>query len=131
MTVEQLIEDFAFLDSWEDRYGYILELGKSLAPLTDDERNETTHVKGCVSQVWLVTERDGNQLSWRGDSDSAIVRGLIAVLLTIFSGKSTEEIRNIDPQPIMAKLGLDQHLTPQRANGLVAMINRIKAEAAA
>jgi len=132
MTADQLVEDFSFLDTWEDRYAYLLELGRALAPLAETERNEATHVKGCVSQVWLITERgEGTALRFRGDSDSLIVRGLIAILLVLFSDKPCAEILSIDPAPVLAKLGLDQHLTPQRANGLAAMIRRIKAEAAA
>lgn len=132
MTAEQLVEDFGFLDTWEDRYAYLLELGRALAPLAEEERNDTTHVKGCVSQVWLVTEAgEDKTLSFRGDSDSLIVRGLIAILLVLFSGKTCEEILATDPAPVLAQIGLDQHLTPQRANGLAAMIQRIKAHATA
>jgi len=130
-SATQLVEDFSFLDTWEDRYAYLLELGRGLAPLADAERNETTHVKGCVSQVWLVTEKGAdNVLHFRGDSDSLIVRGLIAILFVLFSDRPCEEILSTDPAPVLEKLGLDQHLTPQRANGLAAMIRRIKAEAA-
>lgn len=131
-NADQLVDDFTFLDTWEDRYGYLLELGRDLQPLEETERNDQTHVKGCVSQVWLVTEPGpGGNLAFRGDSDSLIVRGLIAILLVLYSGRSPEEILETDPQPILKKIGLDQHLTPQRANGLAAMIQRIKAEAAA
>ncbi len=132
MTAEQLVEDFTFLDTWEDRYAYLLELGRALAPLAEDERNELTHVKGCVSQVWLVTEPGiDDTMIFRGDSDSLIVRGLIAILLVLFSGRSCAEILKTDPAPVLAQIGLDQHLTPQRANGLAAMIQRIKAQAEA
>ena len=130
MTADQLVDDFSFLDSWEDRYSYLLELGRALAPLTEDERNPATHVKGCVSQVWLVVEKDADRLSFRGDSDSLIVRGLIAILLVLFSGKTGKEILATDPASVLEKLDLLQHLTPQRANGFAAMIGRIKAEAA-
>lgn len=132
MTAEQLVEDFTFLDTWEDRYAYLLELGRTLTPLSEEERNEQSHVKGCVSQVWLVTEPGaGGTMVFRGDSDSLIVRGLIAILLVLFSGKSCAEILKTDPAPVLAQIGLDQHLTPQRANGLAAMIQRIKAQAKA
>jgi len=131
IDTNQLIEDFAFLDTWEDRYAYVLELGRGLDPLGDDERNDATRVKGCVSQVWLITEpKNGDALHFRGDSDSLIVRGLIAILRILFSGKSCKEILATNPAPVLAKLGLDQHLSQQRANGLAAMITRIKAEAA-
>lgn len=130
-SIEQLIDDFSFLDGWEDRYAYVLELGKTLAPLSEEEHNDETHVEGCVSQVWLVTEDEGNShLTFRGDSDSQIVKGLIAILLVMFSGKSPKEILDTDAETLLGKLGLDQHLTPQRANGLAAMVRRIKAEAA-
>lgn len=130
MDTQQLIDDFSFLDTWEDRYGYVLELGKALEPLTDQERSDQTHVKGCVSQVWLVTDPgDSGKLHFRGDSDSHIVRGLIAILLVLFSDRTPQEILGTDPAPVLEKLGLEQHLTPQRANGLAAMIQRIKREA--
>ncbi len=132
LTAEQLVADFSLLETWEDRYAYLLELGRDLAPLSAAEHNDETHVKGCVSQVWLVTERDeGGALKFRGDSDSLIVRGLIAILLVLFSGRPGKEILETDPAPVLDKLGLIQHLTPQRANGFAAMIRRIKAEAAA
>jgi len=131
-TTDQLIEDFSFLESWEDRYGYLLEMGRDLAPLTEEEKTTQTHVKGCVSQVWLVCEEGPSRtLTFRGDSDSLIVQGLIAVLLVLFSGQDCKTILETDPAPVLDKLGLIQHLTPQRANGFAAMIQRIKAEAAA
>ncbi len=132
-SIDDLIEDFQFLDDWEDRYRYIIELGKSLSPLADDEKNAATKVKGCVSQVWLVAEKSdtSSQLRFRGESDALIVQGLIAVLLKMFDGKSPAEILNTDATGVFATLGLDEHLTPQRSNGLAAMVQRIRADAQA
>lgn len=134
MSIQELIEDFAFLDDWEDRYRYVIELGKKLAPLSDDERTDETKVLGCTSQVWLVTEIETSgtetSLSFRGDSDAHIVRGLIAILLVLYSGKSISEILTIEPRDIFAQLGLNEHLSPQRSNGLFSMVGRIRADAA-
>ncbi len=130
--IDELIDDFAFLDDWEDRYMHVIELGKALAPLKDEERNANTKVKGCVSQVWLVTETTDEtppRLVFRGDSDAHIVKGLVAIVLMIYSGRTADEILDIDAEAILAKLGLQEHLSPQRANGLRAMIDRIRREA--
>ena len=130
--INELIEDFAFLDDWEDRYMHVIELGKSLAPLSDSERNENTKVKGCVSQVWLVSEPSLDtppRINFRGDSDAHIVKGLVAIILMIFSNLTADEIIKTDAEAILSKLGLEEHLSPQRANGLKAMIARIKEEA--
>lgn len=132
ISLQTVLDDFAFLDDWEDRYRYLIDLGRDLDPLKDDERNEHTKVQGCVSQVWLVTKTgDGDDpvLTFRGDSDAHIVRGLVAVVLALFSDKRSSEILNIDAESTLRTLGLDEHLTPQRANGLRAMINRIRNEA--
>ncbi|MFT6509277.1 MAG: cysteine desulfuration protein SufE [Parvibaculaceae bacterium] len=135
MSIQELIEDFSFLDDWEDRYRYVIELGKKLDPLTDDERTDETKVLGCTSQVWLVTALDKSDsetsLTFRGDSDAHIVRGLIAILLVLYSGKSVSEILAIEPREIFAQLGLNEHLSPQRSNGLFSMVGRIRADAAA
>ena len=128
-NIQNLIDDFSFLDDWEDRYVHVIELGKSLAPLRDEEKNETTKVKGCVSQVWLVKELSGNILTYKGDSDAHIVKGLVAVVLQVFSGRSPKDIIEIDAADILSKLGLAEHLSPQRSNGLNAMIGRIKNDA--
>ncbi len=133
-NIQDMIDDFSFLDDWEDRYMHVIELGKALAPLTDAERNPETKVNGCVSQVWLVQETQGDSanpiLNFRGDSDAHIVKGLVAVVLTLFSGRTAQAITNIDASAILSKLGLEEHLTPQRSNGLHAMIARIKKDAA-
>ncbi len=130
-NIQDMIDDFSFLDDWEDRYMHVIELGKALAPLTDADRNAQTKVNGCVSQVWLVRQiKDGNILRYSGDSDAHIVKGLVAVVLTIFSGRTAQEITDIDAAAILSGLGLEEHLTPQRSNGLHAMIGRIKRDAA-
>jgi len=134
-NIQDMMDDFSFLDDWEDRYMHVIELGKSLAPLSDDERNANTKVNGCVSQVWLVLEiekddRGNPVLNFRGDSDAHIVKGLVAVVLTIFSGRTAKEITDIDATTILSGLGLQEHLSPQRSNGLHAMIGRIKRDAA-
>jgi cysteine desulfuration protein SufE len=133
-NIQDMMDDFSFLDDWEDRYMHVIELGRSLAPLSDDERNANTKVNGCVSQVWLVLEVDNAGrnpvLKFRGDSDAHIVKGLVAVALTIFSGRTAQEIVDIDAAAILSTLGLEEHLTPQRSNGLHAMIGRIKQDAA-
>lgn len=135
MSIEDLIADFSFLDDWEERYRYVIELGRELAPLSAEEHSPENKVQGCVSQVWLVTEpradTDGTHLIFRGDSDAHIVRGLIAILLRIYSGKTPAEILAIDAKEIMAKLGLNEHLSPQRSNGLFSMVGRIQRDARA
>ncbi len=127
--------DFELLDDWEDRYRYLIEIGRSLEPLPAALKTDATKVRGCASQVWLVTKREtspgGTVLTFRGDSDAHIVRGLIALLLAIYSGLAPEEILQVDVHAILSKLGLNEHLTPQRSNGLKAMIERIRAEARA
>ena len=127
--IQDLLDDFAFLDDWEDRYMHVIELGKSLTPLSAAEKNDVTKVKGCVSQVWLVKEISEDVLTYRGDSDAHIVKGLVAVVLQIFSGRKAQDILNINAAEILAQLGLAEHLSPQRSNGLNAMIERIKNDA--
>lgn len=136
MSLETIQSDFTLLDDWEDRYRYVIELGRALPPLAETERNDATKVRGCASQVWLVSERPGGAtpdapLRFRGESDAHIVRGLIAILLAIYDDKTPREILTIDAQAIFAGLGLKDHLTPQRSNGLASMIERIKADARA
>ena len=134
MTIDGLIDDFAFLDDWEDRYRYVIELGKALPEFADAERTEANKVRGCASQVWFVSEvaRNGEPaLRFRGDSDAHIVRGLIAILLALYSGKSAREIVRTDPEAVFARLGLREHLTSQRSNGLSSMVARIRSDAKA
>jgi len=132
--IQDMIDDFAFLSDWEERYMHVIDLGKSLPPLDEAEKNEATKVKGCVSQVWLVSDRtddDDPVLTFRGDSDAHIVKGLVAVALQIFSNRKASNIQELDANAILKELDLQEHLSPQRSNGLNAMIGRIKAEAAA
>ena len=134
MTIEDIISDFEMLDDWEDRYRYVIELGRDLPALPEALRTEDNKVHGCVSQVWLARqfEPDGEgppRITWQGDSDAHIVRGLVAILFAIFSGRRADEIQKIDAEALLRRLGLHEHLTPQRSNGLAAMVRRIKADA--
>jgi cysteine desulfuration protein SufE len=137
-ALETIKSDFALLDDWEDRYRYVIELGRGLAPLGEGERTEGNKGRGCVSQVWLATElvRQPNgcsspRLHFRGDSDAHIVRGLIAILFTIYQDQTAEVILATDARSTFAELGLHEHLTPQRSNGFAAMVERIRADARA
>jgi cysteine desulfuration protein SufE len=133
-AIDRLIEDFGFLDDWEDRYRYVIELGKSLPPLADAEHNEANKVRGCASQVWLVSEirrNDEPVLHFRGDSDALIVRGLVAILIALYSGRTAREILAADTEAVFHRLGLREHLTSQRSNGLTSMVRRIRADAEA
>jgi len=132
MTIETIASDFELLDDWEDRYRYVMELGRELAPLPDAERTDVNKVRGCASQVWLVTRVDpvSKLMTFRGDSDAHIVKGLVAILLQVMNGKTAAEIAASDPLAVFDGLGLKEHLTPQRSNGLASMVARIKADAA-
>lgn len=133
-AIEELVDEFAMLPDWEERIAHVIELARTLEPLRDDERNEQTRVRGCASQVWLVSEHRADapeKLYFRGDSDAHLVRGEIAMLLRIFSGRTPEEILAIDPRAVFERLGLKDALTAQRSNGLFAMMNRIQSEARA
>ena len=132
--IESLVEDFAFLDDWEDRYRYVIELGRALPELSEAERVEANKVRGCASQVWMVSEivRNGEPvLKFRGDSDAHIVRGLIAILFALYSGRTAREIVNSDPEAVFGEIGLREHLTSQRSNGLSSMVGRIRSDATA
>ncbi len=131
-TIQSIIDDFEFLDDWEDRYRYLIDLGRDLPDFPDEARTAQNKVQGCVSQVWLqsqVGDGDDPVLIFAGDSDAHIVRGLVAIMLSLYSGKTASTIRGIDAEDTLRTLGLDEHLTPQRANGLRAMIARIRQEA--
>ncbi len=131
-TIDTIRDDFAYLDDWEDKYRYVIDLGEQLPPFPESARDAAHKVQGCVSQVWLVSERDSGAdpiISFVGDSDAHIVRGLVAIMLALFSGRRASEILTIDAERLMRSLGLDEHLTPQRANGLRAMVRRIKQDA--
>lgn len=128
-TIDSIRQDFGFLDEWEERYRYIIDLGSELPPFPDELRDDAHKVKGCVSQVWLdldAGEGEDPVLTFKGDSDAHIVRGLVAIVLALFSGRKASEIVEIDAEDTFRSLGLDEHLTPQRANGLRAMVKRIQ-----
>jgi cysteine desulfuration protein SufE len=135
-AIDEIIENFELLDQWDDRYRYVIELGRTLPPLPQEAHTEANKVRGCASQVWLLTHVQpdgaaGPSLSFEGDSDAHIVRGLIAILFALYSGKGAKEILAIDPEAVFTRLGLRENLTPQRSNGLRAMVERIRAEAKA
>jgi cysteine desulfuration protein SufE len=136
MTIETIRADFALLDEWEDRYRFLIELGRSLPPLPEALRTDANKVRGCVSQVWLASavRPDGGgapMLEFQGDSDAHIVRGLVAVLFALVQGRTPEEILAADAKAVFAELGLAEHLTPQRSNGFFSMVERIRADARA
>jgi len=136
MNIDEVIENFELLDEWDDRYRYLIELGRALEPLPAEAHTEANKVKGCASQVWLQAttarnDRGERIVEFLGDSDAHIVRGLVALVLALYSGKSVPAILATDAAPLFTRLGLAQHLTPQRANGLRAMVERIKHEALA
>jgi cysteine desulfuration protein SufE len=134
-TLDQLREDFAYLDDWEDRYKHVIELGRALPPMPDALKSPATKVNGCASQVWIHSRVEktarGTKLLLEGDSDALIVKGLIAIAFMVFEPLSVEEIARTDAIPLFAELGLKDHLTPQRSNGLASMVARIKADAQA
>ena len=126
----ELAAEFEVLGDWEERYRYVIDLGKDLKPLTDAERSDANKVRGCASQVWLVTEPQGDgTLTFRGDSDAHIVRGLIAIVLRLFSGRKPAEILAFDAPAAFETLGLKGALSQQRSNGLASMVARIRADA--
>jgi cysteine desulfuration protein SufE len=133
-SIDTIKSDFEFLDDWEDRYRYIIELGREIQPLADSEKSAANKVDGCASQVWLVSKQLSTSpvmLAFHGDSDAHIVRGLVAIITAAFSGKTPEEITSLDADDLLQTLGLNAHLSQQRSNGLRAMVKRIKLEAAA
>ena len=137
MTIENIRADFAMLDDWEDRYRYLIELGRELPPLPDALRTDANKVRGCASQVWLSSDMkreaagDAPTLHFQGDSDAHIVRGLIAVLFALFNDRAPGEILKGDARALFAELGLSEHLTPQRSNGFFSMVERIRRDAEA
>lgn len=134
-TLDEIRADFELLDNWEDRYRYVIELGRALAPLADADRTEANKVRGCASQVWLRTSVDTGQtppvLRFAGDSDAHIVKGLIAILFVIFSDRPAPEILAQDAHATFRELGLAEHLTPQRSNGFASMVTRVRTDAEA
>jgi len=133
-AIAQIVEDFDLLDEWEDRYRYVIDLGRDLPPFPESARTPQNKVQGCVSQVWLETRRGSEPdpvITYLGDSDAHIVRGLVAIMLALYSGRRASEIAKTDAEQVLKRLGLDEHLTPQRSNGLRAMVKRIRNDAAA
>jgi cysteine desulfuration protein SufE len=133
-AIDDIIDNFSLLDEWDDRYRYVIELGRALAPLPEAARTSANKVQGCASQVWLASEvrpdgADGPVLCLVGDSDAHIVRGLIAILFALYSGKPAREILSTDALALFERLGLREHLTPQRSNGFRSMVERIRADA--
>ena len=133
MTIDDIRDNFALLDDWDDRYRYVIELGRTLTPMPEEEHSAANKVQGCASQVWLSKQiaRAGNEpvLTYLGDSDAHIVRGLIAILLTLFSGRTPQQILSTDAVAVFDEFGFREHLTPQRSNGLRSMIERIRSDA--
>ena len=134
LNIDEIIENFSLLDEWDDRYRYLIELGRTLPPLSDADRIDANKVQGCASQVWMTTEvkpdgANGPLLAFHGDSDAHIVRGLVAVLFALYSGKPAKEILNTDAIALFEQLGLREHLTPQRSNGFRSMVDRIRRDA--
>ena len=135
-TLDEIIDNFSLLEEWDDRYRYVIELGRSLVPLSEHDRTDANKVQGCASQVWLATTvrpdgQGGPVLTFCGDSDAHIVRGLIAILFAMFSGRHASEILSADAIALFEQLGLREHLTPQRSNGFRSMVERIRADARA
>ena len=133
-TLDEIVDNFSLLEDWDDRYRYVIELGRALSPLAERDRTEANKVQGCASQVWLATTvhpngQGGPLLTFSGDSDAHIVRGLIAILFAMFSGKQARDILSTDAIAVFERLGLREHLTPQRSNGFRSMVERIRADA--
>jgi cysteine desulfuration protein SufE len=135
-TLDEIVDNFSLLEEWDDRYRYVIELGRALSPLAERDRTEVNKVQGCASQVWLATTvhpngQGGPVLTFSGDSDAHIVRGLIAILFAMFSGQQARAILSTDAIALFERLGLREHLTPQRSNGFRSMVERIRADAQA
>ena len=126
---QEIIDEFEFYDSWMDKYQYLIDLGKDLEPLEEAEKNEMNLVRGCQSQVWMIVSGHSDNVKVRASSDAVIVSGLIALVVRLYSNASAEEIVKTEPEFVEA-IGLSQHLSPTRANGLASMLQRLKADAA-
>lgn len=130
-VIEDIVDEFDLLGDWEERYRYLIDLGRQLPPLTDAERVDANKVQGCVSQVWLILSREADgTLTIRGDSDAHIVKGLVALLIRLYSGRDADAILAIDAREVLSRVGLAEHLSPQRSNGLASMLLRIREVAA-
>jgi cysteine desulfuration protein SufE len=127
MNIEELVDNFGFLEDWEDRYAYLIDLGTQLPAMDEGLKTEQSKVRGCMSQVWMILGWDkAERLTFTADSDAQIVRGLIAILRTIYAGRTAAEISEIDVEKTFTRLGLDQHLSPNRRNGFFSMVERVK-----
>lgn len=126
-----IVADFSFLDDWDERYKYLIDLGRALPPYPEEKRDDAHKVRGCASQVWLDPEVRGDRIFFAGDSDAHIVKGLVALLVALYSGKTPAEILDTDVEESLGPLDLTAHLTPQRSNGIAAMIAKIRAVASA
>ena len=131
MTIEELIDNFSFLDGWEEKYQYVIDLGHKLEPLDEKFKTDDWKVKGCQSQVLLVPQIQNGVFHFKGDSDAILVKGIISIVLLIYNDKTAAEIKNIDVTKIFVKLGLEENLTPSRRNGMLSMVEKIKQYAAA
>ncbi|MFK7928396.1 MAG: SufE family protein [Myxococcota bacterium] len=131
MNADELIERFSLFDDWEERYAYLIDLGRKLPGLDDVHKTELNRVPGCVSQVWLVHEFDGSTLTFEADSDAFIVRGLVAILVHLYSGLTPEQVEALDIESVFGQLGLSEHLTPNRRSGFFSMVGRIQGAGAA
>lgn len=129
-NIEELTENFSMLEDWEDKYQYLIDLGEKLPPLEEKYKTDEWKVSGCQSQVWLVPECKGDLISFKGDSDAIMVKGIIAIVLAIYGNKSAQEIKKIEVEKIFAKLGLGEHLSPSRRNGMMSMVDKIRFYAA-
>lgn len=129
--IQQIIDDFELLDSWDDRYRYVIELGRKLPDMPADDHIDSNKVQGCASQVWMTSRRKDGSLEFQGDSDAHIVKGLIAILFALYSGEKAKTIIETDANALFNKLGLGEHLTPQRSNGFRSMVERMKRDAQA
>ncbi|MTI09137.1 SufE family protein [Curvivirga aplysinae] len=131
ITIEELTDNFELFDDWDDRFSYIIDLGKKMNPMPEEEMIEENKVRGCMSQVWVTSRLEDNNtiMRFNADSDAFIVKGLIAVLMAIYDGKSPSYIADTDAIAVLAQVGLDQHLSPNRRNGLVSMVERIRRDA--
>jgi cysteine desulfuration protein SufE len=126
MTIDELIDNFSFLDGWEEKYQYVIDLGHKLEPLDESFKTDDWKVHGCQSQVWLVPKVTDGKICFRGDSDAILVKGIIAIVLMIYNNKTPAEIKSIDVIKIFAKLGLEENLTPSRRNGMMSMVEKIR-----
>jgi cysteine desulfuration protein SufE len=124
--IQELIDDFSYFENWEERYSYLIDLGKTLPPMDESLKTDLTLVPGCVSKVWMVPEMNQGQFSFLADSDAHIVRGLIGVLMRVYQGRTPAEMREIDMEDVFRRLGLEGHITPNRRNGFFSMVEKIR-----